>query len=427
MTPFSTSREIEEKLDILSQYLSPERPIRSFEFLRGRGEELERLRQELSFYKSIPFIFGNRGVGKTSLARTVAQIVTKSDREHVYEACGPNISMLSIFRDIAQDLVELRFQLNGASCQKKREVEISFRPSVKLEYVNDMPEVKKFRDINEAVRALRELDRIIPDANKTVVIIDELEEVCDRDKQHLAYLVKQIGDQEFNLRFVLVGIAENVHDLIGTHASVPRYIHEVSLSPLIAQDLMDIVKDAADAVDIHVPKDVLYRTAIIGNGYPHFAHLIGKSLLHEAVVHEAKDVNAKIYGRAIKRAVDGSIEALSSSYNTATQRKDDVYKYLIWTLADSDVVDMRSDDMFERCKQLASMYDWELPEDKVLSTRLQRLSHKDYGKIIINTPKQGGSDAIRYRYKRFANNLMRGHVRLIAEAEGVQLGEKITL
>ncbi len=76
----------DEKLDLLGRYLSPENPIRLTDFLRGREQELEALEQELRHFRAIPFIFGNRGVGKTSLARTVAQQVTKSDREHRHQA-----------------------------------------------------------------------------------------------------------------------------------------------------------------------------------------------------------------------------------------------------------------------------------------------------------------------------------------------------
>jgi hypothetical protein len=54
----------DEKLDILRRYLSPENPIRTTEFLRGRTKELESLVQELRHFHAIPFIYGNRGSAK---------------------------------------------------------------------------------------------------------------------------------------------------------------------------------------------------------------------------------------------------------------------------------------------------------------------------------------------------------------------------
>src|SRR5262245_52107937 len=100
-----------QRLSTLAQYLSPESPIRTTELLRGRVSELQSLEQELRYFRGVPFIFGNRGVGKTSLARTVAQLVTPADREHIYVACAPGASMLSILRDIALDLLGFAVRL----------------------------------------------------------------------------------------------------------------------------------------------------------------------------------------------------------------------------------------------------------------------------------------------------------------------------
>jgi uncharacterized protein len=57
-----------KQLQLISTRLSPERPIRSTEFLRGRGGDLTRVERELRHFHAVPFIYGYRGVGKTSLA-----------------------------------------------------------------------------------------------------------------------------------------------------------------------------------------------------------------------------------------------------------------------------------------------------------------------------------------------------------------------
>jgi Cdc6-like AAA superfamily ATPase len=420
--------EIEGKLSILNKYLSPERPIRNLEYLRGRGKEFETLKYELSCYSSIPFIYGNRGVGKTSLARTAAQMVTASDREHIYAACSPDSNMLSLFRSITQDLLNLAIKLRYInSDHKKTEIELSLKPGIRFTFEHNRPRIAAFEDINEAITTFRDVDSYFGGDKKTVIIVDEIEEMQSSDKTLLAHFIKQCGDQEFNTRLMIVGIASSVHDLIGTHASIPRYICEISLSPLSAQDLIDIVKEAAKAVNVVVNTDILYRIAIIGDGYPHFAHLIGKSLLHEVVVNNVNEITNDIYKNAISRAVRGSIEELTNQYNTATQRKDDVYRHLVWAMADSDYVDLRTDDLFDQCKKVGEKLSWILPDHKTLSKRLTRLGTDEYGKIVVNTPKRCGSDEKRYRYKRFSSSLMRGHVRLIAENEGFQLGGNITL
>ena len=270
----------DERHRIIAANLSPERPIRSSEFLRGREKDLQDIELELRCYDAIPFIYGYRGVGKTSLARTAAQQVTLADREHIYVACAPGSRMLQVFREIGEEILRAIFRLvPPQTVLSKVEVKLSLTPAIRTCFEKQDSTLEKFEDANAAIRVLRELDRLLPQAESTVVVLDELEELDGKDRSDLAYLIKQLGDQDFKLKFILVGIAENVHELIGAHESVPRYLKEVSLKPLYSQHLMDIVSNAAKAVHVEIARDILIRIAIIGNGYPHFAHLMGKSIL----------------------------------------------------------------------------------------------------------------------------------------------------
>lgn len=412
-----------ELFKMIRAKLQPERPIRTIEFLRGRDKEFKTTIRELRDFDGIPFIFGYRGVGKTSLARTAAQLATSSDREHVYVACAPGSRMLEIFREVGEGLLSLAIRFGAKkTIETHHEIEVSLNPSLKTSITNSVPSLPDFKDANEAVRVLKNLDDILPDARQTVVVIDELEELSEEDRNALAFLIKQIGDQEFSTRFVLVGIAENVDDLIGTHASVPRYITEISLKPLIAQDLIDIVVDAAQALDIEVGQEFLYRVAIIGNGFPYYSHLIGKTILVEAVENDAKSITEEIYNEGISVAISQSLQELRSAYDAAVQRGQDYFKHMIWALADFDVVDVRIDDWKSRYRELAQKYSWSVPGSNKLNNAQNNMRKESHGEIIRITPAKYGSTETRYRFRRFTNPLMKGYVRLQAEHEGVQLG-----
>ncbi len=417
--------EQSELFEIIRLNLQPERPVRSIEFLRGRESEFETTTRELEHFDGIPFIFGHRGVGKTSLARTAAQMGTEADREHIYVACAPGSSMLEIFREVGEAMLGLAIQFGAAkTTNEKFEFQISANPYIKASIENKIPELGEFKDANEAVRTLKSLDDILPNARKTVVVIDELEELNEDDRNALAFLIKQIGDQEFSTRFLLVGIAENVHELIGTHGSVPRYLVEVPLQPLIAQNLMDIVSEAADALGVTISSDILYRIAIIGNGFPYFAHLIGKSLLVETVVEGSNSVTNEIYGKGIRSAITQSLQELKISYESAVQRGEDYFKHMIWALAEFEVVDVRIDDWEKRYHELGQKSSWELTSHKKFSAASNNMRNENYGHIIKLTPAKYGSAETRYRFRRFSDPLMKGYVRLQAESAGFALGER---
>lgn len=419
----------DELFQKIRQNLQPERPVRSVEFLRGRQEEYESTVRELKHFDGIPFVFGHRGVGKTSLARTAAQIATKSDREHVYVACAPGSGMLQIFREVGEGLLALAIKFGTTKLTKEKiEIQLSLKPHIKKSIEENDPTLSDFKDANEAVRTLKELDEILPDARETVVIIDELEELNQADRDALAFLIKQIGDQEFSTRFMLVGIAENVHELIGTHESVPRYLTEIPLQPLIPQNLMDVVSDAAMALEITVNKSILYRIAIIGNGFPYFAHLIGKALLVEAVLKEADEITEPVYLAGINKAISQSLQELKVSYEAAIQRGDDYFKVMIWALADFDLVDIRLDEWLSKYKELSwSMFKDTPIDDKKFKTASNNMRTEGYGNIIRMTPAKYGSAETRYRFRRFSDPLMKGYIRLQAESEGYQLGKDLGL
>lgn len=416
--------EQSELFEKIKLNLQPERPIRSLEFLRGRSEEFEATVRELRYFDGIPFVFGHRGVGKTSLARTAAQIATKSDREHIYVACAPGSTMLELFREVGEGMLALAIKFGVKKVVKEKfEVQLSMNPYVKASIENGMPELGEFKDVNAAVRTLKALDDILPDSRQTVVVIDELEELNQDDRNALAFLIKQVGDQEFSTRFMLVGIAENVHELIGTHESVPRYLTEVPLKPLIAQDLINIVDDAAKVLNVEVSRELLFRIAIIGNGFPYYAHLIGKTLLIEAVVNQSDLITRDIYRTGIRKAISQSLQELKVSYEAAIQRGEDHFKHMVWALADFDVVDIRIDDWKARYLELCRRFSWASTEDSKFTNASNNMRNEGYGNIIRITPAKYGSSETRYRFRRFTNPLMKGYVRLEAENEGIQIGE----
>jgi len=169
-----------ELFQSIGKNLQPGRPIRSFEFLRGRDPEFRSTVRELEHFDSIPFL----------------------DREHVYVACAPGSNMLQIFREIGEGLLALAIQFGVSSAvQKKFEYQLSLNPYIKQSIETAKPKLENFRDVNEAVRTLKTLDSILPNARQTVVVLDELEELNEDDRNSLSFLIKQLGDQEFE--FVL--------------------------------------------------------------------------------------------------------------------------------------------------------------------------------------------------------------------------------
>lgn len=81
--------------------LSPSSPISSIEYLYGREKELTQIERALMSRGRNIFIFGERGVGKTSLAKTAANQYQSSDREFIDVSCAPDTTIKNLVSNIA--------------------------------------------------------------------------------------------------------------------------------------------------------------------------------------------------------------------------------------------------------------------------------------------------------------------------------------
>ena len=79
----------------LNEVVSPARPIISIENLVGRSQELDRIEKALYASGRNIFIYGERGVGKSSLAATAANQWQSSDAKYIDVSCSPDSTINS--------------------------------------------------------------------------------------------------------------------------------------------------------------------------------------------------------------------------------------------------------------------------------------------------------------------------------------------
>jgi hypothetical protein len=98
--------EREKFVEILHTHLSPTSPIQSEEHLFGRSKQLQLIEQALCAPGRSIFIFGDRGVGKTSLAHTVAYLHQSAGHNPVLLACAPDATFTGLMADALAALQE---------------------------------------------------------------------------------------------------------------------------------------------------------------------------------------------------------------------------------------------------------------------------------------------------------------------------------
>jgi Cdc6-like AAA superfamily ATPase len=232
-------------------------------------------------------LYGERGVGKTSLANVLPKLIRGGQLptlDALRVDCNTNDDYRSIWRKVLREL--------GQPLQAD-EMATSLDP--------------------EDVRYhLQRLDR------QTLVVLDELDRVEDDEALSLlADTIKTLSDHSVSVTLMLVGVATSVDHLIGEHESIIRSLAQVHMPRMSNEELGAILNKGFSMIGLEI--DLAARTRIIreAEGLPHFVHLLGLHAGQHAVVDDRSVVTPSDVQRAIEQAVDS--HSMLSEYQRATQ------------------------------------------------------------------------------------------------------------
>lgn len=413
----------EEKFrDIIAANLTPSEEIKTPERLFGRHKNLTSIDRALNSPGRQIFIYGDRGVGKSSLAVTAAHLHTGSANVPIYVPCG----RLSGFSDVIQavgnktiGIVE-RFEkpATGRSFNLSVPLIGGIGASGGTAGSTSIPAPTTIDEALDVIRFVAEKRK-----GRLVVVIDELErieKVDERDK--FAEFIKNIPTLGNDVRFIFCGIASDVDELLNAHPSAGRILEAIKLERLRHDALWEIITTVTEKVGIKIATEMLIRISQISDGFPHFVHLIGDTMLWS--VFDDPEVISSIDRRHFRTGIKGAIErsdvVLRGQYQKAVQKTRNTldYQEALWALADStsdqrQVTDIHATSYRRIMEKRGSRQ--ALPRE-TFNQRLLSLRKEGHGRVVVGH----GSGWFGFR-----ENMMRGYVRLRAEDEDVILGRDI--
>ncbi len=278
---FELESDFSEKLH---QYISASSAIKSIEHLKGRESQSQLIERALRSPGRSVFIYGDRGVGKTSLAQTSAYRFNSSDSIPIIIGVDSSSTFFNIIHDLCSKIAGLRPDLiseknnfgasagyKGLSIEIGKEIETGTIPP---------PE-----SINEAVALI---EFFFPSEEKnSVVVIDEFERFENpKDRALFADFKKQIGDQEMHLKFIFCGIADALDELLASHHSCYRYLETISLERLEWPARAEIIESTARAFNVVFPEDIIWRITAISDGFTYYIHIVCEKLFWRMFDHE---------------------------------------------------------------------------------------------------------------------------------------------
>lgn len=316
------------------EIFTPHKPINTLGHFFGRQEEVRRLVSQMNTPGQHSLLFGDRGIGKSSLATITSEVLLgRMTQGKVFtKRCGRS----DTFETIVAPLLK-HFGVLDVPDEVAIQSSTSREATLRLPYVdakntssNQLVEKwKKEHDFSPSVVA--ELLR----KRHGILIVDEADAISViNDRYKLAEFVKHLSDCNSSVRLLIVGIASTGSDLLAAHPSVGRCLKETKLEKMLDDEIRKIVVEGAKNAKLVFERPVIDEIVSLSAGYPHFTHLLCLKAAEEVIGNDQNVVTPEVLRRAMASSIQDVEGALKDSFDKATRSNStDMYKLLLLAAA----------------------------------------------------------------------------------------------
>lgn len=367
-------------------------PISEEDLFAGRSGEVSRMLRAVMEKSKHVVLFGERGVGKTSLSNVFWKRFNKMLQSfvvaRVQASPADDFSTLWI-----RAIEELKASANASGKANYAPIEIDF-------------------DTITPSQIRRELAKCSPNA-LPVIIVDEYDKLEDRDAKALtANLIKELYDYATTTTIILVGVAESIGQLVEDHASINRPLVQIPLSRMDDRELKEIITSRASRTVMQFDPDAMWTIITLSRGLPFFTQTLSKHAALVAIENRRLTVTNDDVEASMERFIKDTEASFKDEYRAATRSNQANFfqeSLLACALAESD------EDGFFTANDVVEPYSAIVKEKKRIAhfeRHLRRFSSDEGGNILIC---RGGE---RRQTFRFTDPMMQPYVII----RGIQKG-----
>lgn len=292
-----------DRVVMLGETFTPNAPISRKDLFKGRVHEILSVATTVRQPGQHVAIFGERGVGKTSFASLLHELIPDLGLRSTRINCGTSDSFASLWRRAWQ---QMNLPLPSGDGWHEGS------------YLGLEPD-----DVRLQLEGIE-----VPTAH--FIIFDEFDRVEDDEAISLmADTIKALSDHHSNHRVVVVGVAGSLDQLVGEHESVKRALKEVPMYRMQADEVRDLVVEGFERVQLAVTSAA--RSAVINasDGHPHFVHQICLTAGESVLFNDENEVQLEHVESAIREIARSHV--LASKYEDAIRsaRSDARYRHVL--------------------------------------------------------------------------------------------------
>lgn len=277
----------------VSELFSPTAPVEESDLFAGRQNQLARLVDVVYQRGQHGIVYGDRGVGKTSLINTYQKKVF------------PSVSIVRFFstRCLTGDNFVTIWERAFNSFQWENgdyaadDIDSSVTPYTILSLAN------RFRK------------SVLP-----VFIFDEFDRITDADtKLKMAETIKLLSDESSSTTIVIVGIGRTIRDLLSEHESVRRALRQVQMPRMSRDEIREIITVRLKRVAMTISERALNLIVNLAKGMPGYAHLVGMHSTRQTLNRKSMQVEFEDVGSMFSTIIEEAGESTRQDYAKAVQ------------------------------------------------------------------------------------------------------------
>jgi GTPase SAR1 family protein len=315
----------------VGQVFTPGSPINERDLFAGRIEQLEKIIDTISQKGYHAVLFGERGVGKTSLANIVTKFITDRSQSFIVPRvnCDGSDTFSSLWKRAFKD-VSL-FKTKSPIGFTGQDVGVS-------EGVGDnMPDLVSPDDVRRTIEFLSKNNATL------LIIFDEFDRLIDKNVTVLmSDTIKSLSDFGISGAVLIIGVAGSVGDLIQGHQSIERALVQIQMPRMSTAEIKQIVNNGLSRLGMTIDKDSIEQCASLSQGLPYITHLLGLHAARAAIGKKSLTISMEHVELGIKNALEQWQQSIKTSYYNATRsaQPGNLYKEVLLACALAEIDDL---------------------------------------------------------------------------------------
>jgi Cdc6-like AAA superfamily ATPase len=307
----------------IRQLFTPAAPIGKAELFAGRKLQISRLFDAIAETGRHAVLFGERGVGKTSLVNVFHELLTDpaigASIRLIRKQASPSDTYTQLWRKVFRDI---GYEKREEGAYGAEEVQ---RGSIADLYPKEIEPDDVIREVGRCAT------RIHP-----VIVFDEFDRIDDvATKRAMSHTIKAISDTGTAATIILVGVADDINTIVEEHASITRNISEIKMPRMSNGELNEILDSRYSKLGMSITGDARWKIVTLSRGLPEFAHSLGRAAALHAIAEKRPSISEDDVDAGIVQILAQSDQSASSAYKRAidSNRKEALYSQVLLACA----------------------------------------------------------------------------------------------